>query len=803
MLSSSSRKRRVALLLVALLLGGFAAYRRPAAPTGAANPRPIRTAAATAQPAAVPPAGSAAAVTAVVELPLAAGQLLDFVQPANASALTAALRAPAAVVRYVRINPALIEGKESPFWQPGDTGRVVLPLPEGGEATVVIQSSESLGARRFTSLGRIEGRPESRAVFAYNEGFLHAHLEDPDLGEYELRAATESVEQYYKVDPDQLKSCGGGITPLVDADALAEIARRKLAAANQPATTNPDDTTDRSVESASVGANVQIDLLMLYTQAVLPTLTGTQRTAAIQSAFDAAVAQLNGDLARSLAQARVRLVRIAQVTYAGDDLNTTGVNWQSTMLTRLRGTTDGFMDEIHSLRDQSGADLVCLSQWRFDTTSAGIAYTLTIGAFDHATNPLFGFSVVQYDYMTVEHVFSHELGHNLGCTHNREDSSGQGAYSYSYGYRFTATNGRKYRDIMSYDTSPSSYTFVPYFSTPLVTPISSGASLGVPVGIAAGQAGESDCARTIDQVAFEVSSYRLQQQAVATAGTLYAVSTRALVGTSAEQQLIGAFIVSGPTGSTKRMLIRGNGPALSGAVTNFLPNPKLTLYRVDVSPNVVVAENDDWGTNTNATAIATAGGTSAASGSRDAALLVDLPPGTYTANVTSSDGGTGVALVEAYEVSTAGTKVTALSTRGYSSTDQVMIAGFIVNGTTGTTKRIVIRGQGPNLARQGVTGAMDDPYLELYNSTGDRVMVNDDWAVQNVGSSSDDFRPQAVLYSELQIQAAGMAPANRREPCILVDLPPGVYTAILKPYQTSTTTTGSPGVALVEVYEIP
>lgn len=794
---SPSRQRRLSfLLLSALVLAGMLALRHRPGATRAADPR---TPATLKGPAAVSRA-PAAPPTADAAVPLGADDLLAFVQPADADRLTAALRPPAAAVRYVRINRELIEGKSSPFWQPGATGRLELPLPEGGSATVVIESSESLGVRRFTSVGSLAGRPESRAIFAYNEGFLHGHIEDPDLGTFELRAASDEVEQYYKVDPELLKACGGTLRPVIDAEAIAEVERRRQAASSLTPAVSDGSTEVRPAEAATVGANVRIDLMMLYTQAVLSTMTGDARTAAIQSACDAGVAQLNDDLARSLAQSRIRLVRIAQTTYAGDELTTDAANWQSTLLTRVSGTTDGFMDEIHALRDSSGADLVCLLQQRFDTQSAGIAWTMTVGEFDHTTNPLYGFSVVQYNYMTVEHVFAHEVGHNLGCTHNREDANGQGAYAYSYGYRFTAANGTRYRDIMSYDATPG-YRFLAYFSSPLVTPTDRGLSIGSPVGIVAGQSGESDCARSIDQVSFEASTFRLQQQAPANTGTLYAVSTRAFVGTAAEQQLIGAFIVSGSPGTTKRMLIRGNGPALANAgITNYLPNPRLTLFRLDGGTRTI-AENDDWGTNANAAAIASAGGTSAATGSRDAALLVDLAPGTYSANVTSADGSTGIALVEAYEVTAAGTRITALSTRGYSATGTPMIAGFIVSGSAGTTKRIVIRGQGPSMT--GLSGAMSDPYLELYNSTSDLVMVNDDWAAQNVTFTSPDTQPRAVYYSELQIQAAGMAPANRREPVLMVDLSPGIYTAVLKPYQTSLTVAGSPGVALIEVYEVP
>ena len=133
--------------------------------------------------------------------PRADDDLFFFASPANAAELDAALPAPARVVHYVRVNDALITGKQSPFWQKPGVGRVEWPLADGGTLTVVITTSEMLGPRRFTSTGRIEGRPASRVVFAWNEGFLNASLEDPALGAFALRTATEEFAQLYHIAP--------------------------------------------------------------------------------------------------------------------------------------------------------------------------------------------------------------------------------------------------------------------------------------------------------------------------------------------------------------------------------------------------------------------------------------------------------------------------------------------------------------------------------------------------------------------------------------------------------------------------
>ena len=65
--------------------------------------------------------------------------------------------------------------------------------------------------------------------------------------------------------------------------------------------------------------------------------------------------------------------------------------------------------------------------------------------------------------------------------------------------------------------------------------------------------------------------------------------------------------------------------------------------------------------------------------------------------------------------------------------DNVLIAGFIVTGPSGSTKKVLIRGMGPSLAQAGVPGTLSDPFLELHNPDGS-VVTNDNWAdAPNVG----------------------------------------------------------------------
>ena len=127
------------------------------------------------------------------------------------------------------------------------------------------------------------------------------------------------------------------------------------------------------------------------------------------------------------------------------------------------------------------------------------------------------------------------------------------------------------------------------------------------------------------------------------------VSARALVGTGGNI-LIAGFVVGGSTSRT--VLIRASGPALAPfGVAGFLPDPEIQVFASD-SGLVPLASNAGWGGNPAVAAAAASAGAFAwpSPSSHDAAILVTLPPGAYTAEVLGEGGDTGVALVEVYEV---------------------------------------------------------------------------------------------------------------------------------------------------------
>jgi alpha-tubulin suppressor-like RCC1 family protein len=123
------------------------------------------------------------------------------------------------------------------------------------------------------------------------------------------------------------------------------------------------------------------------------------------------------------------------------------------------------------------------------------------------------------------------------------------------------------------------------------------------------------------------------------------ISTRGQVQTGGSV-MIGGFVIHGD--GLKTVLLTARGPSLAAfGITNPLANPKLEIF----SGQTKIYENDNWKANANQSDIAALGifpNGLAPSNDNEAALLVTLPPGAYTAIVSGADGGTGVGIVEVF-----------------------------------------------------------------------------------------------------------------------------------------------------------
>jgi hypothetical protein len=146
-----------------------------------------------------------------------------------------------------------------------------------------------------------------------------------------------------------------------------------------------------------------------------------------------------------------------------------------------------------------------------------------------------------------------------------------------------------------------------------------------------------------------VALVELYDADAAATARFFNASARAEVGTGAGI-LIAGFTVAGNT--PKTVLVRGVGPTLTTfSVPGVLADPQLKIFRGDMR----IDENDDWGESAGsggqlAAAAAQVGAFALRAGSKDAALLLSLRPGSYTAQLSGTNGTTGVALVEVYEV---------------------------------------------------------------------------------------------------------------------------------------------------------
>jgi hypothetical protein len=143
----------------------------------------------------------------------------------------------------------------------------------------------------------------------------------------------------------------------------------------------------------------------------------------------------------------------------------------------------------------------------------------------------------------------------------------------------------------------------------------------------------------------------------------------------------------------------------------------------------------------------------------ESAILVSLAPGAYTAIVSGANGGTGIGLVEVFDIdASAQSKLGNISTRGLVSTgDGVMIGGFIVKGPN--SDKVVVRAIGPTVANPpfNLTNVLQNPMLSLFDANGAKFVSNDDW---RSGQEAD-------------IMSTGLQPSNDAESAIVITLVPG------------------------------
>jgi hypothetical protein len=254
------------------------------------------------------------------------------------------------------------------------------------------------------------------------------------------------------------------------------------------------------------------------------------------------------------------------------------------------------------------------------------------------------------------------------------------------------------------------------------------------------------------------------------------------------------FYVDG-TG-TKRVLIRAVGPALGGfGVEGAHTDPRFDVYR----GSAIIASNDNFDA-TAAAAFAGAGAFALPTGSRDAALVVNLTAGQgYTVRVGGVGSASGIVLLEVYDLddpATATSRLSNVSVLGAVGTgDDVLILGVVVGGANSVSgqsnkRTLLVRGAGPTLgaAPFNVPGVLADPQVEIFDSNNRSVLDNNDW-------SNAPFVTELALASNY-VSAFAFGQGSK-DAATLALLDPGAYTVVVKGAD------GGSGQSLVEVYEVP
>ncbi|MBC7623112.1 MAG: hypothetical protein H7232_06990 [Aeromicrobium sp.] len=323
---------------------------------------------------------------------------------------------------------------------------------DDADLLVQITRSERFSKGGTTYVGMVPGIAMSSVVIVEENGVLSGNVNV--LGKkYQIRNVGAADHELRQIDV-------GALPP--DHSALPLWSGEK----SSPMRSRNSAPLESAIQTASDDGSL-IDVMVVYTPSARISQGGS---AAMNSLVNLAVAETNNAYANSLVKQRVRLVYAGEVNYAESDF--------ATDLARLQGTTDGFMDAIHQLRDLYGADIVSL--WGNYSGGCGLANLMLD---ENANFSSQGFHVVDRNCATSNLSFAHELGHNMGLQHDvfdgnagttvtPERSTVPTAINYAHGY---VDLNNRFRSVMAISAQCDAQNPVvhcpriPHFSNPQVT----------------------------------------------------------------------------------------------------------------------------------------------------------------------------------------------------------------------------------------------------------------------------------------------------------------------------------------------
>jgi hypothetical protein len=352
---------------------------------------------------------------------------------------------------------------------PGD--RIVI-TPFANEFYVAVIDRASVDVNKTLSLrGRLEGMEDGYMLLSSSMGRVLASISVPDGNKkyriiYNPAAKTHFIQEVAAEKRDELPDSPSPIPPLNGQEKGNEIP--------------PQGAT-----------NVTIDVMIVYTPAAKSWADANSGGINALINQDVQLGQLALD--NSSTGITIRLVQSAQVTYteSGDSFvdlcRLTNADSNGYII-----APDGYMDEVQGWRDTYGADVVALYAYVEDTGGIGWLLNTTAGLPNHA----YSLSRVQQVGWSLTSI--HEIGHNMGCGHRKDQAvqPGPGLFSYSAGWHWTGTDNGLYCSVMSYEDG--GYTRVSHFSNPSITH----------AGVATGDAVDGDNARGLREIKSVIAAYR-------------------------------------------------------------------------------------------------------------------------------------------------------------------------------------------------------------------------------------------------------------------------------------------------------
>ena len=274
-------------------------------------------------------------------------------------------------------------------------------------------------------------------------------------------------------------------------------------------------------------------------------------------------------------------------------------------------------------------------------------------------------------------------------------------------------------------------------------------------------------------------------------GRLVNLSVLALTGPGERLLTMGAIVGGEGTTGSLPLVIRGVGPSLTPfGVAGILADPTLAIFPAGSATATVT--NDNWGGGAAIAAAFTAvGAFPLPATSADSAVAQNQSGGGFTVQVAGKGTATGNVIAEVYDASGSARTATSprlinLSTRTGVPPSGSLAIGFVVGGASSRT--VLVRAAGPTLASSfGISGAMADPRLELYNnSTGAKIAENDNWQGAAWLANANNA-----------VGAFALAGPNTKDAALVITLAPGNYSARVSGLN------GGAGTAIIEVYEVP